>query len=88
MAVWIEGLELHLAEATEYENGDGVGKDGCAGEKVETGETVTPDIDLKAITTSCLLPSFICFIFFFLQSSFLYEVSYVIFSSNTFIILR
>lgn len=48
-AVCTGGLVLHLVEATENENGDGVGKGGCAGEYPETGETVTPDIDLHTL---------------------------------------
>ena len=42
---WIEGLELHLVEATENENGDGVIAGGAAGEQAAAGET--PAIDPK-----------------------------------------
>lgn len=38
--LWIEGLELHLVEATEYENGEGVGNWGWAKEFDATDTTL------------------------------------------------
>lgn len=61
------GLELHVVEATEYENGDGVGRGGCAEGVDARGDTLA--IGPQEITK---LPP--CFISLFLRYLFLSQV--------------